>query len=435
MKVLYLYSYYKPEKTSGAHLAEDERRGLADAGHTMFVYTPTPTRGVDKATRKAYKKRKREVELDGAITVRRFALFGEGKNTLMRAFRYFLLECRLFWFGLTRKKKDLLVLGSTPPINGLMGTMLKKLRRIPYVYTVQDMFPESLVSTGMTKKGSLIWKIGSWVSRVTYKNAAHIIVISEGIKKSLLEKGVPEEKITVVYNWIDTERVVPVGRADNSLFDEFGVSKDKFIVTYAGNLGRSQNVSLMVDMAESLREYEDIEFVIFGDGSEKQKLEERIAEAGLGNIHLFPLQPSERISEVYSMGDVSLVSCMRGVGVGAFPSKSNSILSTGTPVLASFDKDSDLCELIEKNSIGVCAEPENADALIEELMELYRDRSLCRKMGENARCFAVERLSRESAVSKRIAVYEAVVASREKAKQDKKNRKKARKTGEGNEKV
>lgn len=405
MEVLYLYSYYKPEKTSGAHLAEDERRALVADGHRITIYTPTPTRGVDKVTRKAYKKRKHESEYDGAVTVHRFSLFGEGKNTLMRAFRYFLLECRLLWLGLTRKKKDILILGSTPPINGLMGAVLKKLKRIPYVYTVQDLFPESLVSTGMTKKGSLIWKIGNWVSNVTYKNSAHIIVISDSIKKSLVEKGVPESKITVVYNWIDTDKVVPVEREKNSLFDELGLDRNKFIITYAGNLGNSQNPKILVDCAEKLKSNEDIQFVIFGDGTEKDKLVSRIDEAKLENIKLFPMQPLERVSEVYSLGDVSFVTCKAGVGSGAFPSKSASIMATATPIIASFDLDSDLCKMISEHRLGECCEPENAAMAAERIVKLYQDSALVKEYGENARRHACEKFSKEIGIKKRIEIY------------------------------
>ena len=408
MRILFLDSYFKPEKTSGAHIAESLRKGLAQAGHTMQVYAPTPTRGVSDEVRQEHKKhRKRETELDGALDIYRFSLYREGKNSLGRALRYGILELQLLWFGLWAKDIDLIPMGSTPPINGLITTVIKKLRKIPYVYTVQDLFPESLVSTGMTKKGSLLWKIGNWVSNLTYRNAAHIVVISESLKTALVEKGVPEEKISVIYNCIDTEQTKPVAREENPLFEEFDLRRDCFYVTYAGNLGNSQNVELLVDCAEKLADRKEIRFVIFGEGSEKEKLEKRITEAGLTNIRLLSMQPAEKVSQVYSLGDASFVICKQGVGGGAFPSKAASIMATATPVIASFDEDSDLCRVIRQGQAGLCVPPEDVKAAADAIVRLYEDSALRCQLGENARKLACEKFSKEAGVSAKVAVFEA----------------------------
>lgn len=406
MKILFLESYFKPEKTSGAHLAEDTREALVDAGHNIQIYAPTPSRGVSDEVRKEYKKRKKERERNGAISIRRFSLYREGKGTLGRAIRYVILEAKLLFFGLFAKDVDILPIGSTPPINGIMAVIIKKIRKIPFVYTVQDLFPDSLVSTKMTTEGSLLWKIGNWVSNVTYKNASHIVVISESIRKSLIERGVPKEKISVIYNWIDTEKTKNVKREENTLFDEFELERDKFYVTYAGNLGISQNVELMVECAELLKDNDGVRFVIFGDGSEKEKLVRRIEESGLENIRIFPMQPMDRVSEVYSLGDVSLVMCKAGVGKGAFPSKAASIMATETPVIASFDLDSDLCRTIDEYKSGECCEPENAEKVAEIISRLYTEKDLCVTYGENARRAACTKFSKEVNLAKKIKVFE-----------------------------
>ncbi len=414
MKVLYIDAYFKPEKTSGAHLSEAMRKALAEAGHTMKVYAPTPSRGVSDEVRREYKKRRHDTDLDGAVEIYRFPLYREGRNALMRAIRYCICDLCLMWFGLVSKDVDVMPIGSTPPINGLMGTVITKLKKLPLIYIVQDLFPESLVSTGMTQKGSLLWKIGSWVSNVTYKNASHIIVISESIKDSLVEKGVPEEKISVVYNWIDTEKTVPVSREENTLFDEFGLPRDKFYVTYAGNLGASQNIELVVECAEKMRDNENIMFVIFGEGSEKAKLEKRIEDSKLSNIKMFPMQSVDRVSEVYSLGDASFVICKKGVGDGAFPSKAASIMACATPVIASFDEDSDLCRTVKNVNAGICTQPENASDAVNAIMKLYEDKELCRTLSQNARNTACTKFSKETGVSKRIEIYEKYALKREK---------------------
>ncbi len=409
MKILFLYSYYKPENTSGAHLADDLRKGLAKAGHTMQIYTPTPTRGVTKEIRREYKKKKNETDLNGALKVHRFALFGEGKNTLLRAFRYAICELQLLWFGLIAKKPDIIPFGSTPPINGIVATILKKLRKIPFVYTVQDLFPESLVSTGMTREGSLLWKIGNFVSNLTYRNAEHIIVISDSMKEKLVSKGVPQDKVSVIYNWIDEDSAYPVSREENKLFSEFSLDTDKFYITYAGNLGNSQNVGLIVDCAEKLQEYKDIQFVIFGDGSEKEKLLEKIDALSLKNISVFPMQSYDRVPEVYSLGDASFVCCKKGVGTGAFPSKAATIMATGRAVIASFDAESDLCTVINNGNAGLCSEAEDVNGAVTSILKLYNDRDLCKQLGQNGRKLIAEKFSKEKGLSAYIDIYERAV--------------------------
>ena len=413
MKILMLSSYFKPEKTSGEHLGEDVRQAFAAAGHTMELYAPTPTRGVSDEVRREYaKNRRNEQEFDGKLQIHRFPLYREGKNPVDRALRYAILQLQLIWFGLRAKDIDMIPMSSTPPINGLMGTLLKKCKKIPYVYNVQDIFPESLVSTGMTKKGSLLWKIGNWVSNVTYRNAEHILVICDSMKENLIAKGVPAEKISVVYNWINTDATLPVPREENPLFEEFNLDRSQFIVTYAGNLGNSQNVELLVDCAEALKEKTDIRFVIFGSGSEKEKLEKRIADSGLANIELLPLQPMEKVSQVYSLGDASFVICKKGVGEGAFPSKAVSIMATGTPIIASFDTDSDLCRIIGEENVGLCSDAEDVAGAVAAIEKLYNDRALCAKMGEKARNLACSRFSKEAGTAAKLAIYEKYARKR-----------------------
>lgn len=414
MKILFLGSYFKPDKVSSAHFGEDLRQAIAAAGHTMDLYAPTPTRGVSDEVRREYAKHRRnETELDGALRIHRFRMYREGKNSLGRAFRYGLIELALIWFGLRSKDVDLLPLSSTPPINGFKGILLKKWKKIPYIYGVQDMFPESLVSTGMTKKGSLLWKIGNWVSNTTYRHAAHITVICESMKENLIAKGVPAEKISVMYNWIDTNATVPVSREENPLFEEFDLSRDHFIVTYAGNLGNSQNVGLLIDCAEALKEKTDIQFVIFGSGTEEEKLRKRITESGLQNIRLLPLQPLEKVSQVYSLGDASFVICKKGVGDGAFPSKAVSIMATATPIIASFDLDSDLCRIVDKEQVGICADAEDVAGAVAAIEKLYNDRALCAQMGKKARELACSRFSKEAGTAAKIQLYERFAKKRD----------------------
>ncbi|MBE6807670.1 MAG: glycosyltransferase family 4 protein [Ruminococcaceae bacterium] len=410
MKVLKLAPYYAPERISSSHLTEDMEKAYVEAGIVSEIYAPTPTRGVSKEERKAYRKIKYEEKEDGKILVHRFAMFGEGRNPIGRALRYGLVNLVHYRKGIHAKDVDVIVAGSTPPTQGVLcAKVAKKLSKkyghpVPFVFSLQDMFPESLVSTGLCKETSILYKIGNKISNYTYQNATHIRVISDSMKENLIKKGVPAEKITVIYNWIDTDATLPVAREANPLFDELGLDREGFYVTYAGNLGNSQNVSILLDCAAALKAYEDIRFVIFGGGSEKEKFQKAIDDSGLDNIQLFPLQPMERVSQVYSLGDVSFVTCKKGVGVGAFPSKAVSIMATATPIIASFDLDSDLCRILTENQAGRCADAEDKQGAVDAILSYYNNRALCRQHGDQARRLVCTRFSKEAGTAANLAL-------------------------------
>ena len=114
----------------------------------------------------------------------------------------------------------------------------------------------------------------------------------------------------------------------------------------------------------------------------------------------------ERVSQVYSLGDASFIICKKGVGVGAFPSKAASVMATGTPIIASFDKDSDLCRIVEENGVGLCADAEDVAGAVKAIKALYNDRQLCEKMGRQARVLACSRFSKEAGTAVRVAAFE-----------------------------
>ena len=340
IKILGPQAYCNPEIMASTQMWNQLDEAFAKNGMYHVVYAPIPTRGVTDAVRKIYKHKKRETLYGGMLEIHRFPLIREGKNPILRALRYFMFcaiaLCKCL-YGREAKECNVIYSVSTPPILGAMSVVVKKLRKIPFVYVLQDIFPDSLVGTGLAKKGGLLWRIGRKVEDYTYQNADKIIVISEDFRRNVVDKGVPKEKIAVVYNWVDENAVVPVDRKNNPLFDELGISRGKFYVVYAGNLGNAQNIDVIIDSAKEMVEDNETEFLIFGSGGLKEQLVDKVKNYGIENVRFFPLQPIERISYVYSIGNVCVVSCKPKLGGAAMPSKTLSIMSAGRPVLASFD--------------------------------------------------------------------------------------------------
>lgn len=409
MRILRLPAYFYPEQMASTHLQNDRMEGFAAAGHTLVVYTPTPTRGIDRDTVERYKRIRYEELYDGKVQIHRFSLMQEGRNPLVRAFRY-VLGCVIQYFkALKAQDIDVIYASSTPPIQGLMCRGIQKKlskkqgRHVPIVYNLQDIFPDSLLTTGLTKKGSLIWKIGRAIEDKTYAVADKIIVISESFKQNIMKKGVAEEKIVVIPNWIDTDAVQPVPRQDNALIHEFDLDPQKFLVVYAGNFGAAQGASVVIDAAEILKDDDRIQFVIFGGGSEFESAKNQVAEKQLSNVIINPLLPQERVAEVYSLGDVALITCKKGVGESGMPSKTWSIMACNTPIIAAFDTDSELAEILTKANAGFCVEPEDKQALASAIAVFADDTS---GQFRGARTFVTENASKERCVGNYIEVCE-----------------------------
>ncbi len=412
MKILKLSPYYYPEQVSSSHLSDDLEEALVKEGIDIEIYAPIPTRGISDETRKKYKKIKFEEFQQGHIKLYRFNMFPEKINPVVRGLRYILVNIVQYFKASSAKNIDIIYAASTPPTQGLLCALVKKklTRRyghdVKYVYNLQDVFPDSLVYTGLCKESSILYKIGDKIMNYTYNNADKIIVISEEFKKVLLRKGISEDKIEVIYNWIDENKIQYIPRKNNKLFDEYDLDRNKFYIAYSGNIGLTQNMDMLLEIAEHIKENKNIGIILVGEGAYREQVEKIIKGKSLDNVILIPFQPYERISEVFSLGNMSLIISKKGVAKNSLPSKTWGYMSAKRPILASFDTDSELTRIIEKNECGVCVEADDAKTLEKVIVELSKlDSTKLDDMGNNGRKYIIQNITKEVCTSKYINVF------------------------------
>lgn len=403
MRILQIPGYFFPEKAASIYLEDNRQEAFSKAGFYTVVYTSRPQRGLSEEEYQEYKHKNIEMMYDNHVEVHRFAMYREGKNPVLRALRYFLISAIQFWKGIWTKDIDLIYVASTPPTQGALAALIKKIKRVPFVYNLQDIFPDSLVGTGLAKKDGFLWKIGRCIENFTYRNADKIIVISQDFKKNIMAKGVHEDKIVVVYNWVDQNAVKDIPRSENKLFAMYGLDPSKFYVTYNGNIGLTQNMDMLLEVAKALESNDDIDFVLVGNGAYLEQVKQIVADRNISNVHLLPFQPYEDISHVFSLGDVSLVISKPGVGANSVPSKTWSIMSASRPVLANFDEN-ELKTIIEENNCGIFTKAGDKVAFTDAILKLYGDRSLCKEMGKNGRQFVMDNLTKEAGTQKYVDV-------------------------------
>ncbi len=397
MKLVYFVQYYFPEKAAGLQLVKDLLEGFVNGGFDVKLFTPTPTRGVTAEERSESKKKKNESYFDGKLIIHRMALYREGKGFIPRAFRYVIFSLECFIKGLF-EPCEIVFTGSGPPSQGVICALIKKLTKKRFIYNLQDIFPDSLVNGGITSESSVLWRIGRKMENFTYKNADAIIVISEDFKANIMAKGVPEEKIVVVPNWVNTS-ISPITRDQNKLIAKYNLDPTKFYVCYSGNIGYTQNMELLVSVAERIKEtLPDVIFVVIGDGSAREELGRSIEEKNVKNVILLPFQPYDDLSHVFSLGNIGLVISKAGVGENSIPSKTWDIMAAERPVLASFDANSELSNIIRQIGCGIAVPADNADELINAISKFKESPEFCRICGNNGKKYLLDYLSKDRCV-------------------------------------
>jgi len=420
MRILRLRAYCYPENVAASAMGEDLDDAFAKNGIVTINYTPMPSRGVSDEVRTAYKNIKYEEQRDGHVIIHRFPMIKEGTNVFQKALKYCLCTLVEYFKGIKAEDIDAVMCSSTPPTQGVLCALVaKKLekrygRKVPLIFNLQDIFPDSLINTGLIHPGSLLWKIGRKIEDYTYRHADKIIVISEDFKQNIMAKGVTEGKIVVISNWADTHGVYPVDRKDNVLFDRYHLDREKFYICYSGNIGYTQNMDLLLDVAKEallrspqggrLNHERAIHFIIIGEGAAKADVERRIKDEGIDNVTVLPFQPYEDIASVFSLGDVGLIISKPGVGSNSVPSKTWNIMAAERPILASFDRDSELCTLIDRLGCGVIAEAGSKEQLVDSIRTLYSNRELCNEFGKTGRQYVLDHLTKEAGTSKYINV-------------------------------
>lgn len=241
---------------------------------------------------------------------------------------------------------------------------------------VQDIFPYNAVYSGNIKKYGLVFKLMAWLQRYGYRNSNHIITISEDMKDTLVQDGTPAEKIEIIYNWSYQDEPYDRDKLDMSVPNKL-FRKEYFNVVYAGNIGRMQNVDILINAAKLMKENKNVWFHIIGDGVFKNKLEMQAKEYGITNISFWPMQAPEFAPSLYSAADVNVIPLAKDVYRTALPSKTATCLACGQPIIFAIGKQSKFGQKATRETGCVVVESNKAEDLV-EMIEFIRSNSVQR---------------------------------------------------------
>ena len=407
MRVWLMTAYFPPDTGSAAHLFYELGMTLAEQGHDVTVITGFPSYHA-QGDLSPYRRRLWLNEtLDQKLGVARVLVPQVLRDTPTgRGLWQFSCATSFALRGLILPKPDILLLYSPPLPLGLAAWLLRLLRGIPFVLNIQDLFPQSAIDLGVLRSGLLIGFFER-LERFLYLCADHVTVHSTGNREHVLAHGVEPGKVTVMHNWVDTDFIRP-GERHNGFSREHGLD-GKFVVSFAGVIGHSQDLDVILEAAGLLRDSSRIHFLIVGDGVEKPRLEQKAQDMSLPNVQFLPMQPRHCYPAILHASDVSLATLHAEVATPVVPSKILSIMASGRPVIACINLTGDAPHLIQEAQCGYALPPGNAQALADSILSVYADATLRTRLGRNGRRYAEKHLSVQAGAERYVHLFEWLV--------------------------
>ena len=387
-----LCPHFAPDTAPTGDVITTIVREMTARGRRVHVVTALPwyrTHAIEDGWGGRLVRRER-TEWGSVIRVHPFP--GKSKrNLLRRAFGFALFSvvagvCTLFAGGWHRRPAA--VISMSPPLTlGLTGWLAARLRFTRSIFNIQDVFPDAAVETGAITNARII-SVARWLERVSYERSDAVVVLSDDLRDNVQAKVGEKHrgKVKVIPNFVDSAFVVPMDRM-TAYRTELGIG-DGPVVMYAGNVGFSQSLDLVLEAA---RRIPDATFVINGDGSGREHFEKE-AE-GITNIRFNGYQPKERVPEVLATADIHVVPLRRGLGAVSVPSKTYSILAAARPVVAAIDEGTEVPRIIAASGGGIAVPPDAPDSFVEALRRLLDDPPARTSMGLNAREWVVSHVS------------------------------------------
>ncbi len=383
MRLTVLCPHFAPDVAPTGEVITRIVEELAARGHDLHVITALPW----------YRHHAIEPGWDGALArheivpwgrITRLHPFPTDKSNLparAAAFGVFTMAVSLEAV-LNRFRPDA-VLAMSPPLSlGAAGALAARRNRVPFVFNIQDVFPDVAVELGRLTQPQLI-ALASWMERVSYRVADTVTVLSDDLAANVRAKIGTATPVEVIPNFVDTAWIRP-GPADNGYRAELGLT-GRQVVMYAGNVGWSQSLDLVVDAAERLADRPDVAFVVNGSGVARDGLAADAARRGLANLHFVGLQPKWRLPEVLNAADVHVVPLRTGLAKASVPSKLYSILAAGRPIVASVDPGTEVARTVERAGAGVSVPPDDAAAFTAAVAGMLDAPDRARDMGAAGR--------------------------------------------------
>jgi glycosyltransferase involved in cell wall biosynthesis len=404
MRILFFSHYFPPEGNAPASRVYDMAKRWVAAGHEVQVITCAPS-VPNGMVYEGYKNRLWQTEvMDGIRVARVWTYIAANKGTIRRITNYVSYMLSAVFFSLFVKKPDIVIATSPQFFAGWAGLITSKLRRIPFLLEIRDLWPDTIIAVGAMQNQRLlrvIRRLEGWM----YAGATHIVTVGEGYRQKLLEKGVESDKISIVPNGADLDFFYPRCPSEE-LRRRFNL-QDKVVCAYVGTLGLCSGLAVVPRAAKILieRGEDSLAFLLVGDGATRNALEEMAQEHGLRNVVFAGRQDKRIIPDLLASCDICFAHLQKkDLFKIVLPSKVFEAAAMAKPIILGVEGCA--AELVKNAEAGICIEPENAEDLATAFERLAKDPQLRTRMGESARRYVVQHFDRDKLAADYIALIE-----------------------------
>jgi len=411
MKILYVSQYFPPEMGAPAARAAELSRHWAAAGHDVSVLTGFPNHPTGVVPTE-YRSKLRQLvaheQIDGVNVVRTWLLPFPNRRAYERMLNYSSFCASAASTGLFLTRPDVVIATSPQLLVGLSGWWLARSKRVPFVFEVRDLWPESLAAVGMGEDNSLLHRSLARIAGFLYRHADRIVVVTPAFEDYLVKHWrAPREKISVIENGVETQLFAPEPSSGKAAVLRKELASDgKFVVSYIGTMGMAHGLETIITTASQLRDTNpEIIFLMLGEGAEKERIAALARDRGLNNLRFVDQQPREKIPAYICASDVCLVLLKKtDLFKTVIPTKMLEFMSCARPVILGVDGQARA--ILEEARGGLVIEPENSDALADAIRYLATNREAARALGKNGREYVVRKFSRPQTAERYIHVLE-----------------------------
>jgi colanic acid biosynthesis glycosyl transferase WcaI len=411
VKILYISQYFPPEMGAPAARVSELARYWAAAGHEVTVLTGFPNHPTG-VLHPEYRSRFRRLvcreQVDGVNVVRTWLVPLPNRKPLERMVNYSSFCLSGCVAGTFIGRPDVVIATSPQLLVGICGWWVSRIKNVPLVFEVRDLWPESLAAVGVGNSRSLLHRGLARLAGFLYRSCQRLVVVTPAFKDHILrEWGVPGEKISIVPNGVETELFSPAA-AGEAVRRELGL-QGRFVVSYIGTLGMAHDLGTVLDAAACCAEsMPEVVFLLVGEGADKQRITSRARERQLKNVKFLPQQPREKVPGLVAASDVCLVTLRRSeVFRTVIPTKVLEFMSCGRPVVLAVEGQAS--DVVKEAGAGICIAPEDPAAMVEAIRQLCESPGLCRNLGRSGRTYIEQNLSRSQTAESYVRVLNPMV--------------------------
>ena len=412
MKILYISQYFPPEMGAPAARVSELSRHWIEAGHDVTVLTGFPNHP-DGVVRPEYRRRFRRgvcrEDWNGVKVVRTWLAPFPNRRPYERILNYSSFCFSAALTGSFLGRPDVVIATSPQLLVGLSGWWLARLKNVPFVLEVRDLWPESLAGAGVGGEKSQLYRALDRVARFLYRAAAHIVVVTPAFRDNLIQqRGLEASKISVVANGVETQMFAP--QAPEASLRSGLNAEGKFVVSYIGTLGLAHGLEVLLEAAERMqRDRPEILFLVLGEGADRERILSIAKSKGLANLRFVPQQLREKIPAYIAASDVCAVMLKDSeIFQTVIPTKMLEFMSCGRPVILTARGQARA--VLESAAAGISVDPENVDALCGAIVRLQQQPATAQQMGRNGRSYMVQNLSRRATGEEYLTVLGRLLA-------------------------